>query len=306
MKYTEQFNLIDDALVVLAPCKINLSLLIGAKRDDGFHDIETVMAKVNWCDELLFEKTDTQGIELVCKGDYWAPQGRENLVWRAYEMVIAAIADDEKAADARCVKITLTKNIPAGSGLGSASSDAAAALLGMDRFFGLQLSDRKLHEMAGSLGSDVAFFLGRPLAFCWGKGEKIREIEENFPFRVLLALPDVSVSTKGVYENFTPDRERFEGLAEKINANIEKKNIDLVAAMCANMLEDCCFDLYPQLAGLKGYIKSFGIGHVCLSGSGSTVYCLLGEVSDEDVKHYQRQLKESFRCESLVVYNNRW
>ena len=86
----------------------------------------------------------------------------------------------------------------------------------------------------------------------------------------------------------------------------EKKNIDLVAAMCANMLEECCFDLYPQLAELKKYIQSLDIGHVCLSGSGSTVYCLLRDVSDEDVKHYQKQIKETCGCESLVVYNNRW
>jgi 4-diphosphocytidyl-2-C-methyl-D-erythritol kinase len=306
MRYTDQFNFIDGGLVVLAPCKINLSLLIGAKRDDGFHELETLMSKVNWCDELLFEKTDTEGIELVCVGDYWAPDGDDNLVWRAYDLVIAALGDDEKAKAARCVKITLTKNIPAGSGLGSASSDAAATLLGMDRLFGLELSDKKLHEMASLLGSDVAFFLGGAPAFCWGRGEKIREIKEKFSFRVLLALPGVSVSTKGVYDNFNTDKELFEGLADKINSNIEKKNIDLVAAMCANMLEECCFDLYPQLAELKRYIQSFEIGHVCLSGSGSTVYCLLRDVSDEDVKHCQRQLKESLRCDSLVVYNNRW
>ena len=306
MEHTEQFNFIDGSLVVLAPCKINLSLLIGASRPDGFHELETIMSKLNWCDEILFEKTDTEGIELVCKGDHWAPDGQENLIWRAYEMVIAAIADQQKAADARCVKITLTKNIPAGSGLGSASSDAAATLLGMDRFFGLQLSDDKLREMAGRLGSDVAFFLGGPLAFCWGRGEKIREIDEKFSFRVLLALPGVSVSTKEVYENSTPDKERFEYLKDKINGNIEKKNIALVAAMCANMLDESCFNLYPQLAELKRYIQSFDIGHVCLSGSGSTVYCLLRDVSDEDVKRYQLQLKEICNCESLVVYNNRW
>ncbi|MBW8016016.1 MAG: 4-(cytidine 5'-diphospho)-2-C-methyl-D-erythritol kinase [Planctomycetes bacterium] len=306
MGFSEQFNVVDGRLVVLAPCKVNLSLLIGEKRADGFHELETVMAKVAWFDELLFEKGDTDGIELVCKGAHWAPDGQDNLVWRAYDMVITGLEDEEKLRQARCVKITLTKNIPAGSGLGSASSDAAAALLGMNRFFGLGLSDEKLHEMAGRLGSDVAFFLGGPLAFCWGRGEKIREIEEKYSFRLLLALPGVSVSTKGVYENFSIDKGLFERLSEKINLEIEKKDIDFVAGMCANILEECCFDLYPQLAELKRDIQSLGIGHVCLSGSGSTVYCLLGDVSDEDVKHYQVQLKENCNCESLVVYNNRW
>lgn len=306
MGYTEQFNVVGDGLVVLAPCKINLSLLIGEKRADGFHELETVMAKVGRFDELLFEKGDSDGIELVCKGNYWAPEGEENLIWRACDMVIAALEDEEKMRRARSVKITLTKNIPAGSGLGSASSDAAATLLGMNRFFELGLSDARLHEMAGALGSDVAFFLGGPLAFCWGRGEKIREIDEKFSFRVLLALPGLSVSTKGVYENFIVDLGLFERLRDEINSDIEKKNVDFVAGMCINMLEESCFDLYPQLAELKRYIRSLGIGNVCLSGSGSTVYCLLRDVSNEDVKHYQGQLKERCNCDSLVVYNNRW
>ena len=306
MGFSEQFNVVDGGLVVLAPCKINLSLLIGRKRADGFHELETVMAKVAWYDQLLFEKGDTDGIELVCKGGHWAPDGQENLIWRAYDMVIASLEDQEKLMRARSVKITLTKNIPAGSGLGSASSDAAAALLGMNRFFELGLSDVKLREMAGRLGSDVAFFLGGPLAFCWGKGEKIREIDENFSFSVLLALPGVSVSTKRFYGEFSANNNYFVEMSDKINAYIEKKDIAFIADMCVNMLAEFCFELYPQLAELKKYIQSLGIGHVCLSGSGSTVYCLLRDVSDEDVKHYQQQLKESCGCESLVVYNNRW
>ena len=306
MGFTEQFNDVDGGLVVLAPCKINLSLLIGDKRPDGFHEVETLMAKVGWYDELLFEVGESDGIELVCKGEHWAPDGPDNLIWMAYDLIIESLDDEEKIRRASSVKVTLTKNIPAGSGLGSASSDCAATLMGMNRFFDLGLSDEKLHELAGRLGSDIAFFLGGPLAFCWGRGEKIREISENFSFKALLVLPGVSVSTKEVYGNFRVDVELFERLSGEINDNIVKKNIDFVAVMCANMLGRCCFELYPQLAELKRYIQSLDIGPVCLSGSGSTVYCLLSDVKEEDVKHYQLQLNEDCNCESLVVYNNRW
>lgn len=195
-------------------------------------------------------------MSLFAGGGYWAPDGEKNLVYRACTLMVEAAGDTEKARKAACVKVTLTKNIPAGTGLGSASSDAAAALIGMNRFFDLGVSDEKMHEIAARLGSDVAFFLAGPLAFCWGRGEKIREIQEKFAFRVLLALPGVSVSTKDVYENFSADKELFERLSSEINAEIAKKNIDLVAGMCANMLEKCCFDLYPQLAELKRYIQS--------------------------------------------------
>lgn len=301
-----QLTWVDGGLLVLAPAKINLSLLIGGKRSDGFHDIETVMAKVALYDELLFERSENKGIELVCKGKYWAPDGEDNLVYTACKLLFEVFSVKEKDDRIGGVKVTLTKNIPAGSGLGSASSDAAATLIGINKLFELGVSQEKLHELAGRLGSDVPFFLGGPLAFCWGRGEKIKEIDEKISFRALLALPDVNVSTKRVYENFSVDIELFDRLSSKINGYIEKNYIDLIGPMCINMLEKSCFDLYEQLAKLKNYIELLDFGDVCLSGSGSTVYCLLRDVGDEDVKHYQLMLKESFGCESLVVHRNRW
>ena len=306
MENKEQMTWVEEGLLVLAPAKINLSLLIGARRSDGFHDIETVMAKVALYDELLFERSEKDGIELVCKGRYWAPDGEDNLVYTACKLLFAAAGVNEKPSRIGGVRVTLTKNIPAGSGLGSASSDAAATLIGINKLFELGVSQEKLHELAGKLGSDVPFFLGGPLAFCWGRGEKIKEINEKVSFKVLLAIPDVTVPTKRVYENFSVDIELFNRLSGKINGYIEKKDIDLIGPMCANMLEKSCFDLFEQVAKLKDYIESLDFGDVCLSGSGCAVYCLLRDVGDEDVKHYQLMLKESFSCDSLVVHSNRW
>jgi len=188
-----QFEDVGDGLLVRAPGKINLSLLIAGSRPDGFHEIETVMAKVNWYDEIFVQKGRKPGIELVCQGPEWAPQGRENIVFRACEMLL-----EHSRCRAR-LKITLTKNIPAGTGLGSASSDAAATLLGVSRFLGLSVEQQQLAEMASNLGSDVAFFLDGPLAFCAGKGEKIKKIDKVFEFSAILVIPDISVSTKTVY-----------------------------------------------------------------------------------------------------------
>ncbi|MHC4287641.1 MAG: 4-(cytidine 5'-diphospho)-2-C-methyl-D-erythritol kinase, partial [Planctomycetota bacterium] len=113
-KTLEQFEHTANGLVVRAPAKINLSLLISGKRPDGFHGIETVMAKVSWYDELLFEPVQTEGINLICTGPHWAPEGEENLVHRACQMLY------ERAGLSPNVRVTLTKNIPAGTGLGSA------------------------------------------------------------------------------------------------------------------------------------------------------------------------------------------
>ena len=190
MNSQEQFETVKEGLLVRAPAKINLSLLVAGKRPDGFHEIETVMAKVNWYDEILIEPGLKADIELICQGPQWAPPGEDNLIYQAAKMLLnsCGVWTD--------IKVTLTKNIPAGSGLGSASSDAAATLIGLNQYMDFGLPNRELAKVAKLLGSDVAFFLDGPLAFCRGKGEKIRKLTKKFDFLALLILPDVSVSTK--------------------------------------------------------------------------------------------------------------
>jgi 4-diphosphocytidyl-2-C-methyl-D-erythritol kinase len=296
----EQVTTVSNGLLVLAPAKINLSLLVAGRRPDGFHEIETIMAKVNFFDEILIQHGRKTGIELICDGPHWAPKGKENLVYKACEMLLENCRSQAK------IKITLTKNIPAGSGLGSASSDAAATLIGVDRFLQLGIGKSKLSEMAAVLGSDVAFFLDGPLAFCAGKGEKIKKLDENFNFLALLILPDVSVSTKKVYANYETDRPLYEKLNTRINTLLEKNRIDLVSKMCANMLQASCLGLYKGLAELKAKIEPLGIGPVCLSGSGSTMFCIIDSRDEQRARQYRRKLEEKVDCKSIIVSNNRW
>lgn len=295
----DQFSVAGDGLLVRAPAKINLSLLIAGKRPDGFHEIETLMAKVDLYDELLFAHGDKGGIELICRGPHWAPEGRANLVYRACEALYEAAGVEAR------MRVTLTKNIPAGSGLGGASSDAAAALLGLNRFANLGAETGDITEIACSLGSDVAFFLDGPLAFCTGRGEKIRKIEKIFSFRAVLAIPGVNVPTKRVYENYMHNQGLYDELSGKIKGLIEKNRIDLLAAMCANMLEKSCFELYAELSELKSGLDALGVGTLCLSGSGSAMFCMVANAA-LDLGRYQSMLTDSFGCESVVVSNNRW
>ena len=296
----EQITIVGDGLLVLAPAKINLSLLIAGQRPDGFHEIETVMAKVDFFDEVLIQQGQKAGIELLCKGPNWAPQGQKNLAYQACEMLLANCHSQAK------IKITLTKNIPAGTGLGSASSDAAATLIGLDKFLELGLGNRQLRKLAAKLGSDVAFFLGGPQAYCSGKGEKIKKLDENFNFLALLILPDVSVSTKKVYVNYKYNQPLYEKLNAQINDLLGENRIDLVSKMCANMLEASCFSLYKGLAELKAEIESLGIRPLCLSGSGSSMFCIIGNTSEKRATECRRKLEEKIGCKSIIVSNNRW
>jgi 4-diphosphocytidyl-2-C-methyl-D-erythritol kinase len=299
MDEKEQFETVGGGLLIRAPAKINLSLLVAGKRPDGFHELETIMAKVNWYDEVLIEPGKKAGIELVCRGPHWAPAGKENLVYRAAELLLnnCGLKTD--------VKITLTKNIPAGSGLGSASSDAAATLMGLNKYLDVKLPNERLAEPASQLGSDIAFFLNGPLAFCTGKGEKIKKIDEIFNFLALLALPDVSVSTKKVYANYRHKQSLYKHLSTQINKHLGKNRIDLVVNMCANMLEESAFSLVKILAELKAKIELLGIGPCCLSGSGSTMFCLIESGDEEIARQYKHKL-EKIGCKSIIASSNRW
>jgi len=295
----EQYEHTEKGLLIRAPGKINLSLLITGKRPDGFHGIETVMAKINWYDELLFEHGAKSGFELVCKGPHWAPEGPDNLVLRACEALVETMGADVS------VRITLIKNMPAGTGLGSASSDCAAALLGLREFAGLDVSDDSLHTIAASLGSDINFFLGGPLAFCTGRGEKIEKINTVFDFSALLLIPSISVSTKDVYKSYRHSAVEYTRLSEKINPLLTKKTIDSVAKICANMLAKSCFDLHPKLEMIKRDCERLCGLKVCLSGSGSAMV-VPGAVPNEKFLQLQETLKHEYDCESRFVYNNRW
>lgn len=295
----EQFEAAGSNLLVRAPAKINLSLLIAGKRPDGFHEIRTLMSKIDWMDELRFEPADREGIDLRCEGPHWAPGGEDNLVYRACRMLYEHIGKNPQ------VKVTLRKNIPAGTGLGSASSDAAAALMGLNRFENLNVSQDTLSEMAALLGSDIAFFLNGPVAFCTGRGEKIQKIDTPTEFAALLILPDISISTKKVYENYNHDSSRFAILDQKINTFLEKKNIDSIRKICANMLEESCFQLHNELSQLRIRIERLCEKEVCLSGSGSAMYMLFSR-DDNAIGQCQSAISEHLGCRCRVVYNNRW
>ena len=296
----EQIRSYQNALSILAPAKINLSLLVAGKRPDGFHELETLMAKVDWYDEITIEPGRKAGVELICEGPCWAPEGADNLVHQAAALLLGNVHLDVD------VRITLRKNIPAGTGLGSASSDAAATLMGLNHYLELNLNERQLLAFAAQLGSDVSFFLNGPLAFCTGRGEKISKLNEIFRFLALVILPDVSVSTKTVYENYEHDPALYRKLNAKIKLYMKEKKIDFVVNLRANMLQESCYKLETSLAELRETVESLGIGPCCLSGSGSAMFCILESGKEQEAIEYRQRVEKKTGCGSAIVRNNEW
>ena len=294
-----QFEFANGALFARAPAKINLYLLVADKRPDGFHNIETLMTKITFYDELFFEADRAEGIELICNG-LWSPAGKDNLVYKACDIFYETVSRKPS------IKIILTKNIPAGSGLGGASSDAAATLLALNRLYQEPVAANKLFSMAAELGSDVPFFLNGPQALCSGRGEKISKLDNIFSFLALVILPDLSVSTKRVYDNFKVDLSLFEALKEQIKPLLLKNRVDLVLKMCANMLAKTCFALNNKLALLKTEIENICQLPTLLSGSGSALFVVLADKDYRKATILQREIEGSLDCNSIIVFNNPW
>lgn len=301
MNEQPQFESLEPGLLVRAPAKLNLSLLIAGKRADGFHEIETVMAKIDYFDEILIQPgTPNNGIELICEGPQWAPDGPENLVYRAAELILKASKRNDD------LRLVLKKNIPAGSGLGSASSDAAATLLGLNRYLNLHLDTTTLAHLASKLGSDVSFFLYGPLSICRGRGEIVQELTPFFPFSALVFLSPINVSTKRVYEHYTHSQALYKSLHNQIHAHIEKNRIDLVAKMCTNMLAGSCYSLESGLAAQKESLESNGVGPICLSGSGSAMFGIFDKGNHSQHVKSSEAIAQSLNYNTIDVRNVKW
>ena len=199
------------SLTVLAPAKLNLFLRIVAKRADGFHDLESVMATIGVYDTLVLEANSSSGIELsvvdssprTVSGSMRleAPAGPENLVLRAAHLL------RERTGCGNGARITLVKRIPSSAGLGGGSSDCAAALAGLNRLWNLKLSRTELLALAGELGSDVAFFLAdTPLAVCTGRGEQIEPLPCSTRLHFVVAKPKSGLSTPAVFRRWSSDQ----------------------------------------------------------------------------------------------------
>jgi 4-diphosphocytidyl-2-C-methyl-D-erythritol kinase len=260
-----------------SPCKVNLLLNILGKRADGFHELETVMQPVAFCDELVFERGGN-GIQLSCN-DNTLPTDSRNLVFRAAANFLAAanISDG--------VKIHLEKKIPLAAGLGGGSGNAATTLLALNELFGQPLAAEKLFELAAALGSDIPFFLQNKPALATGRGEKIRPLE-NFPAlrgkAFLLIHPGFGISTPWAYQNLARFPAALNGeknRAQKLISLLQTADLKMAAAEFYNSLEAPALEKFPVLGLFQEFLRAEGAPAALMSGSGSTTFAICDNVS---------------------------
>ncbi len=238
-------------LTLPAPAKINLFLHVRNRRKDGYHNIETVFQFLELSDTLQFELTDHPGVHRVDRHNYSLPE--EDLVVRAIQLIKATCCPAKETG----VKITLHKTIPPGSGLGGGSSNAATALVAMNRLWKLGRTREQLIEFGRQLGADVPVFLfGKA---CWATGVGDTMVSFSPPEHwVCVAIPDTAVSTQAVFAHLSP-----------VHAAPTSK-ADFYTGKTTNHLQAVTGELYPQIADALALLSRFGEAR--MSGSGSAIF----------------------------------
>lgn len=264
----------DRQVTVHAPAKLNLMLEVVARRNDGYHEIETVMAAIDVCDRLTLSTRDDERIEFSTRwlipdqrlaqqlGD--VPAGASNLVVRAIERL------RERAGVRLGANVHLAKRIASAAGLGGASSDAAAALLAANRLWQLDWSRRQLADLAAELGSDVPFFLGAPVAICRGRGELIEPLESLPALDVVVVRPPEGLSTPQVFKHCRPPKSPVP--AQPLVNAWRAGDRATVGRLMTNRLQAPAEALSPWIGKLASAFDGQGCYGHQMSGSGSSYF----------------------------------
>ncbi len=253
-----------------AYAKVNISLDIVGKRDDGYHLLRMIMQNIDLYDEIIVEKNN-KDIIIECNKNY-VPTDSRNLAYKA------AIAFKERYNIAEGVKIKIFKNIPVSAGLAGGSTDAATVLKIMNKLFEVNASDEELMELGLKLGADVPYCIKGGTALCEGIGEIITPLN---PFKnkiIVLVKPSFGVSTKEVYKNFNMEKVKKHPETEELIKAMDEDNLRYVAYNMKNLLENVTLKKHKVLIDLKEEMNKCGAINSMMSGSGPTVFAFFDDM----------------------------
>ena len=247
------------------PAKVNLGLHVHGKREDGFHELETIFQMVSLFDDVELELLSS-GIKLECDM-LGIPTDDTNLACKA-----ALLLRKSYQVEGKGVSIRLKKKIPFGAGLGGGSGNAAGVLMGLNRLWDLNIDREKLFTLAAELGSDVPFFLTSPCALGKGRGERLTVLESCSKFQVLLVFPGFPIATSWVYQNLRLKLTKRPNNISILRKNLSLSNITSLGSQLYNDLESVVIQKFPEVKVVKDELWAWGALGVLLSGSGSTVF----------------------------------
>ena len=269
-------------------CKINIGLRVVRKREDGYHDLETIFYPVYGLhDELEVERVDD--FEFIQEGLAVDCPAEDNLIVKCY------LRMRKKHPQIDSIRIHFRKNIPFGAGLGGGSSDAAHMAIALNEIFALGLSKEQLAEEVRELGADCPFFIYNTPCYAEGIGDKLSPIPLDLSgLRLVMIKPDCGVSTKEAYAGIKP-----KGCSELANMAQDRSNLFHAAY---NDFEDTVFVVHPEIGEIKQRLLDAGAVYAAMSGSGSTVFGLFENDAEGRTDAQLRLLHEEFA--SMVIFDN--
>ncbi len=262
-------------LEIKCPAKINLSLDVLNKREDGYHNLSMVMQEIKLFDEISFDFSCNGELSLTVS-DRSIPTDESNLIIKAAKVF------GEKTGISVSAKISLEKNIPSGAGLGGGSSDAAGTLKALNSHYGYPLSDETLFDLALTLGADVPFFLKGGCMLAEGIGEKLTPLPPLEKGFILVAKPGVFVSTAQVYKSLVLGPSIKHPDTQAVIKALKTQDIELLSRSAGNVLETVTSAEYPQIEEFKQLMLKNGASYSLMSGSGSAVFGIFKAQSDAE------------------------
>jgi 4-diphosphocytidyl-2-C-methyl-D-erythritol kinase len=255
-----------EQITIAAPAKINLSLDITGKLENGYHALDTIMQTISIEDKITLAKTGRQ-ISVLCDHPQ-VPQGNGNICHKAAEAFF------EKTALEGSVIITIDKNIPVAAGLAGGSSDAAAVIKGLNLLYGTGLTQREMCEIGLKCGADVPYCIVAGTCRAKGIGEKLTKLPSFAGVYIVLVVPDFFVSTEWAYKNYDLNSPDEKPRTEELISYIRGRDIKNTAERMVNVLESVTAKKHPEIQEIKNDIKKSGACGSVMSGSGPSVFGL--------------------------------
>lgn len=253
-----------------AYAKINIGLDVLRRRADGYHEVKMIMQTVDIYDELVLERRKEPGIELRMDNSD-LPSGGDNLICRAADLLFR----EKKITEG--VNISLTKRIPIAAGMAGGSADAAAALRGVNELFDLGYSLTELQALGVGLGADIPYCLAGGTMLSEGIGEILTPLPAPPAAHLVIAKPDVNVSTAFVYGNLHADRLAWHPDIDGMIAALQKGDLDGITGRLGNVLETVTVKAHPVIEQIKELLRKQGAENALMSGSGPTVFGIFKE-----------------------------
>lgn len=271
-----------DSIKLKARAKINLGLDVLGKREDGYHEVRMVMQTIGIYDRLIIRKIREKEIRIRSNLQF-LPVNENNLVYKAVSLL-----QQEYGLEGG-VEVDLNKFIPVAAGLAGGSSDAAAAIFGVNRLYGLGMTQTEMMRQGLKLGADVPYCIMRGTALAEGIGEKLTKLPPMPRCFILIAKPPVNVSTKLVYESLDMGQIAAHPDIDGMIAEITRQNVAAVAEKLGNVLEQVTVALYPVIDTIKRDMIAKGALNAMMSGSGPTVFGIFPD--EETALHCRAYLK---------------